>query len=53
MKKKTGEEVELIKGTGGAFEVVVKGETIFSKKTTGAFPDEDQLLKDVKAKLDR
>jgi len=45
LKKHCGAEVKLIESTGGAFEVVVDGELIYSKKSTGEFPDEQQLLK--------
>lgn len=38
-------EVVLIPSTGGVFEVVVDGKLIYSKKETGAFPDDSQLLK--------
>ena len=39
-----GAEVKLIGSTGGVFEVVVDGELVYSKKVTGEFPDEQQLL---------
>ena len=45
LKKHCKAEVELIKSNGGVFEVVVDGELIYSKKATGDFPDEAQLLK--------
>jgi len=45
LKKHCGAEVELIPSTGGAFEVVVDGALVYSKKSTGEFPDEQQLLK--------
>jgi selenoprotein W-related protein len=45
LKKHCGYEVELIGSTGGVFEVVVGGELIYSKKSTGEFPDEQKLLK--------
>jgi selenoprotein W-related protein len=34
----------LIPSDGGCFEVVVDGETIYSKLQTGTFPDEDAIL---------
>jgi len=40
-------KVELIKSSGGIFEVVVDGELVYSKKATGDFPDEVQLLKQI------
>jgi selenoprotein W-related protein len=36
--------VELIRGSGGVFEISVNGELIYSKKQMGVFPDEDDLL---------
>ncbi|MGD9808216.1 MAG: Rdx family protein [Deferribacterales bacterium] len=36
--------MELIRGSGGVFEISVNGELIYSKKQTGVFPDEDDLL---------
>jgi len=44
LKKHYGVDVELIGSTGGVFEVVVDGELVYSKKATGEFPDEQQLL---------
>jgi selenoprotein W-related protein len=38
-----GVEAELIEGRGGVFEVVADGKTIFSKKNTGRFPDENEV----------
>jgi selT/selW/selH-like putative selenoprotein len=37
----------LIKSTGGVFEVVVGGELFYSKKATGEFPDEMQLVQQI------
>jgi selT/selW/selH-like putative selenoprotein len=34
----------LIESRGGAFEVCVDGKLVYSKKKTGEFPDEAQLL---------
>lgn len=34
----------LIPSDGGRFELVVDGETIYSKLQTGTFPDEDSIL---------
>ena len=47
LKKHCKAEVELIKSSGGVFEVVVDGELVYSKKATGDFPDEAQLLKQI------
>jgi len=45
LKKHCGNDVELIPSTGGVFEVVVDGVLVYSKKETGEFPDEQQLVK--------
>lgn len=44
MRKQLGAEVELIPSGGGVFEVVVNGKLVYSKKKTGEFPDEAELL---------
>jgi selenoprotein W-related protein len=36
---------ELIKGSGGAFEVHRDGELVFSKKKTGRFPEPGEVLR--------
>ncbi|WLR52559.1 Rdx family protein [Bacillus tianshenii] len=38
-------ELVLIPGTGGAFEVVVNGEEIYSKLETGTFPDFEEMIR--------
>ncbi|MBE0574485.1 MAG: Rdx family protein [Desulfuromonadales bacterium] len=47
LKKHCDAEVKLIKSSGGVFEVVVDDELVYSKKTTGTFPDEMLLLKQI------
>ncbi|RMD92245.1 MAG: SelT/SelW/SelH family protein [Calditrichaeota bacterium] len=37
-------QVELIESSGGVFEVTKDGQLIFSKKKTGRFPEEDEIL---------
>jgi len=49
LKKHCGFEVELIRSSGGVFEVVVDGDLIYSKKQTGEFPDEMKIVKQVSA----
>jgi selT/selW/selH-like putative selenoprotein len=43
-KKVSNVEVELIKGSGGAFEVVKDGELIFSKLKEGRFPEVAEIF---------
>jgi selenoprotein W-related protein len=37
-------DVELIASGGGVFEVEVDGDLIYSKKQTGEFPEEDDIV---------
>jgi len=43
--------LKLVPSGGGAFEVSVNGQKIYSKLQTGEFPDFNAILKAVKAKL--
>jgi selenoprotein W-related protein len=40
-------EPRLIRGSGGVFEVVMDGETIFSKRQQGRFPEESEVLEKI------
>lgn len=40
----------MIRSSGGVFEVVADGELVYSKKTTGTFPDEAELVADLASK---
>jgi selT/selW/selH-like putative selenoprotein len=40
---KTEAKVELVKGSGGVFEITVDGRLAFSKKQTGRFPTDQEL----------
>ena len=31
-------EIELVKSSGGVFEIILDGELVYSKKATGRFP---------------
>ena len=44
IKNAKGIETQLIKGSGGQFEVVLDGDLIFSKKQLGRFPEVDEIL---------
>ncbi len=44
-------EIELTPSSGGAFEVSVSGEKIYSKLETGRFPSESAVLSDMEDKL--
>ena len=38
-------EVELIEGSGGAFEIIRDGELVFSKKSLNRFPTDEEISK--------
>ncbi|MSU63287.1 MAG: SelT/SelW/SelH family protein [Pedosphaera sp.] len=42
--------LKLVPAGGGAFEVSVNGQKIYSKLQTGQFPDPDDIVKAVRAK---
>ncbi len=42
--------MELIPSSGGAFEVTVNGEKIYSKLDTGIFPDTEEIIEIIAAK---
>ena len=37
------EEVELVKGVAGVFEITVDGQLVFSKKQLGRFPEDAEI----------
>lgn len=43
-----GVEVELIKSSGGAFEITVDGAKIFSKLDLGHFPGDSEIVNLIK-----
>jgi len=45
------EGVDLLASSGGAFEISMAGEVIYSKLKTGSFPDEDAVVAMVGEKL--
>ncbi len=45
MKDKLGIDSELVAGHGGVFEVSVGDKLIFSKKASGRFPDDGEVVK--------
>ena len=44
MEEKYGAEVELVPGVGGVFEITVDGALKFSKKQTGRFPTDEEVI---------
>jgi len=45
-------DAELIKGSGGEYEITLNDELIYSKNETGVFPDEEKLISLIKEKTD-
>ena len=43
-----GVDTEIEAGGSGIFDVYVDGKLIYSKHKTGEFPDEDQLISELK-----
>jgi len=43
--------LKLVPSSGGVFEVSVNGQTLYSKKATGTFPDNDAVFRAVNAKV--
>jgi len=50
LKQRIG-SLKLVPSGGGAFEISVHGQKIYSKLETGEFPNFDAILKAVKGKL--
>ena len=44
IKEAHGVDAELIRGANGIYDIVVDGETIFSKHTEGRFPYDNEVL---------
>lgn len=44
-------EVALVPSTGGAFEVLVDGATLYSKLEAGRFPDERAIIREMAGKI--
>jgi selenoprotein W-related protein len=44
------EQLTLVPGKGGRFEIFVDGDEIYSKLETGEFPDEDVIVSQVVAR---
>ncbi len=49
IKKAKGVEAKLTRGAGGVFEVTVDGKLVFSKKATGRFPKNEEILQAIGA----
>ena len=45
------ESIKLVPSSGGAFEIRVNNELLYSKLETGEWPDFDAIAKQIKAKV--
>ena len=44
LQNKFSADVEILEGSGGVFEVELNGNSIFSKKELGRFPNENEVI---------
>ena len=44
LQNKFSADVEILEGSGGVFEVELNGDSIFSKKELGRFPNENEVI---------
>jgi selenoprotein W-related protein len=51
IRETAGVTPRLIPSGGGAFEICVNGELIYSKLATGEWPDFDAIARQVKSKI--
>jgi selT/selW/selH-like putative selenoprotein len=49
IKKELGIDSQLVRGSGGIFDVTVDDQRIFSKKETGHFPTEKEIVEQLRA----
>lgn len=45
MKEAFGVDTEVVRGSGGVFDVVVDGKKVFSKHELGRFPEPGEVVK--------
>jgi selenoprotein W-related protein len=46
-------DLKLVPAGGGAFEVTINGELVYSKLKTGQFPDEQSIVDAVQSRLSK
>ena len=44
LQNKFSADVEILEGSGGVFEVELNGNSVFSKKELGRFPNENEVI---------
>jgi selenoprotein W-related protein len=50
LKREFGVDAELIRGTGGVFDVRVDGQLVFSKHDLGRFPEDGEVEAAIRAR---
>ncbi len=51
IKKELGIDSEIVRGSGGIFEVTVDNQKIFSKKDEGRFPSEKEIIDSLRSRV--
>lgn len=51
MRNAFGTDAKLVKGSGGIFDVAVDGVTVYSKFSTGRFPEPGEVVALVRRRL--
>jgi selT/selW/selH-like putative selenoprotein len=49
IKRELGIEPEVTRGDRGVFDVTVDGKLLFSKHSAGRFPDDDEIVRNLRA----
>jgi len=47
IEKRLGVRAKLERRSGGVYEIIADGQTVYSKARTGVFPDESSLLREL------
>lgn len=50
IRSKTGVGVDLIRSSGGVFEIAADGVLLYSKKKTGEFPEDGDIVRMIKSR---
>ena len=51
IKEKLNLSAELIKSDGGVYEITMNGELIYSKRRTGIFPEESEVIQKIRERM--